>query len=119
MMIPEMAEPTLAWSERTLCCSWISAAKFVWRVSENRRIFPDALSLKMVTKMGKQRMIANCRNTCPRSRKKIRQRRDSKVANWLKNPGSRTASGASPCTVGGTCKAPLETNNARFLSIIF
>ena len=100
-MMPETAEPTLAWSARTLCCSWISAKTSAWRVSEKRRMFPEALSLKSVTRMGKQIRMASWRKTWPRSRKKIRQRRESRVANWLKKPGRRRASGAVSLGGGG------------------
>lgn len=44
---------------------------------------------------GKQIMMASWRKTCPRSRKKIFQRRASKVQNWLKAPGVCTGSTAS------------------------
>ena len=42
-MMPETAEPTLAWSARTLCCSWISATMSVERMSEKRRMLPGRL----------------------------------------------------------------------------
>ena len=55
-------------------------------------MLPEALSLKMVTSIGKMIRIASCKSTWPRSRKKMRQRRDSKVKSWLENPGKGNGS---------------------------
>ena len=112
--MPDTAEPTLAWSERTLWCSWISATKIrLARV----RITADVAGCLVAEnrhQSGKQNRMASCRSTWPRSREKIRQRRDSRVKNWLKKPGRAEGSAVS-CSLAAAAVSVARLHGAAAL----